>query len=117
MPTKAPTLRRPRKTSQTPAFARQDDRASAARRGYGREHRKWRLAVLRRDPFCVLCRKRDRIEAATVADHVRPITAGGERFDVDNGRGLCAACHARVTARYRATGINELPRQRSTREV
>ena len=31
------------------------------------------------------------------ADHIVPITAGGERYDVANGQTLCVKCHGRKT--------------------
>ena len=31
------------------------------------------------------------------ADHIKPITSGGERYDVANGQCLCVRCHGRKT--------------------
>jgi 5-methylcytosine-specific restriction endonuclease McrA len=81
-------------------LARRDEsvRPNAAARGYcSRSHRAWRQAVLTRDAFaCVDC---GRIDQANHADHVVPISQGGERYDVANGACRCAACHARKTVR------------------
>ena len=33
------------------------------------------------------------------ADHVVPISQGGERYDVWNGQARCVSCHARKTVR------------------
>jgi 5-methylcytosine-specific restriction endonuclease McrA len=38
----------------------------------------------------------DRREAH--ADHVVPIAAGGERYDLANGQTLCVKCHGAKTA-------------------
>ncbi|MEM8783082.1 MAG: HNH endonuclease signature motif containing protein [Planctomycetota bacterium] len=88
-------------------------RGSAASRGYDADHRRWRLAVLRRDPLCVLCKREGRITPATVADHIVPIAVDpSRRLDLDNGRGLCVTCHANVTDRFKREGINE-PRSKT----
>jgi len=42
--------------------------------------------------------------AAVVADHIKPIKDGGERFDWVNLQGLCISCHNRKTARETALG-------------
>lgn len=75
-------------------------RGSAAARGYGAEHReRFRVEVLRRDPVCVLCRRR----LSTVADHWplsrrELVMAGLDPNDWRHGRGLCASCHGVETA-------------------
>jgi 5-methylcytosine-specific restriction protein A len=45
--------------------------------------------VLERDPVCRMCNA----APSTVADHLVPIRDGGARFDLSNGRGVCAPCH------------------------
>jgi hypothetical protein len=89
-----------------------DRRGSAASRGYGRTHEKWRRLVLGRDPFCQMaawlpamakrlgaltspCRG---FALSTVAHHIVPVRAGGGRFDLENGLGVCKACHDWWTA-------------------
>lgn len=47
---------------------------------------------------CVDCGK---VEASLHADHVVPISQGGERYDVGNGEARCQSCHSRKTARER----------------
>lgn len=69
-------------------------------------HRRFRAAVLRRDPSCVLCGA-----PATVADHhplsmVELLHRGTPFDDPDRGRGLCASCHGRETARLQPGGWN-----------
>ncbi len=64
-------------------------RGTAAERGYGAEHRKWRAAVLARDPLCKGCGR----ERSTFADHIIPLKQGGAKLDLRNGQGLCNHCH------------------------
>lgn len=83
-------------------------RGTAAQRGYGGRHRNgFRTGVLRRNPTCVLCKRR----RATVADHWplsrRQLVA--RRLDPNNpkhGRGLCKPCHDHETARLQPGGFN-----------
>lgn len=69
------------------------DRGTTAERGYGARHRRWRAMVLARDPICRACGR----VPSTVADHVIPLHAGGD-WSLENGQGLCRACHARKSA-------------------
>lgn len=78
-------------------------------RGYSTKgHQAFRVAVLTRDPICVLCRRRP----STVADH-HPhsrrdlINAGMNPNDPQHGRGLCAPCHNSETARNQPGGWNQ----------
>ena len=70
-------------------------RGTSSQRGYGTMHRKRRMLVLHRDPFCVACDAVSKLEASTVYDHIVPIEAGGDASDLDNAQGLCARCHNR----------------------
>ncbi len=70
-------------------------------------HRRFRAAVLERDPICVLCR----LAVARVADHWpverRDLVAQGlDPNDPDRGRGLCAECHNKHTAATSPGGWN-----------
>lgn len=76
----------------------ENDRASAADRGYDSAHRRWREAVLAKDPLCVECLKTGNVRPATVADHIEALRDGDAPHDLDNGQGLCATCHNRKTA-------------------
>jgi 5-methylcytosine-specific restriction protein A len=58
-----------------------------------------RAAFLRAHPLCEECAARGRKVAATVADHVVPLKAGGARFGWTNLQALCVSCHNRKTAR------------------
>jgi 5-methylcytosine-specific restriction protein A len=64
-------------------------RGTAAERGYDAAHRKWRAAVLARDPICKACG----VERSTFADHIVPLNQGGAKLDLANGQGLCSRCH------------------------
>jgi len=82
-------------------------RESSSQRGYtGKGHARFRRAVLRRDPVCVLCGA-----PATVADHWpvsrRDLQARGlDPDDPSRGRGLCMWCHNRSTAELQPGGWN-----------
>lgn len=70
-------------------------------------HKRWRVAVLSRDPVCVLCRQ----AKSTVADHypLSVVDLIARRLPLDrleNGRGLCASCHGKETARMQPGGWN-----------
>jgi len=101
MPQRIPT-HRPARLRTGP---RRDEttRPNAAARGYcDKAHKAWRLAVLTRDAWT--CRECGRVcggPKEAQADHVTPISQGGERYDVQNGQCLCIACHARKTLRER----------------
>ena len=72
-------------------------RGTPRERGYDARHRRWRIAVLTRTPWCVdpegrHCGVR---KPAVHADHIDPT---GERYDIANGQGLCQRCHSAKTA-------------------
>jgi 5-methylcytosine-specific restriction endonuclease McrA len=67
-------------------------RPSAAKRGYGRMHQRWRLLILHRDPICRKCG----VESSIEADHIVPVEQGGE-WSMENGQGLCKTCHSQKT--------------------
>ena len=59
-----------------------------------------RAMVLKRDPLCVECLKKDRLIKSTQADHIVPHKGDEELFfDIDNCQGLCASCHSEKTKR------------------
>lgn len=57
--------------------------------------------VLARDPLCVHCEEAGRVTPATVADHITPLDPldpyAGD-WSMENGQGLCHACHNRKTS-------------------
>lgn len=90
-------------THRTAARARRTDNRVYS----SAEHRAFRAAVLKRDPTCVACQALP----STVADHY-PLTRrvlvsrGLNPNDPQHGRGLCAGCHNRHTARTSPGGWN-----------
>lgn len=56
-----------------------------------------RLRRLMAEPLCRDCQAKGRVTAATVPDHIRPLTQGGSDDDT-NIRCLCADCHRDRTA-------------------
>lgn len=57
--------------------------------------RKLRAQVLREEPLCTECTKRNRIRAATQVDHVDGNAQNNARANL---QGLCLPCHSRKTA-------------------
>lgn len=82
-------------------------RGTATQRGYGSVgHKRFRNAVLTRDPICVICDIRE----STVADHWplsrrELIEQGMNPNDPKHGRGLCKLDHDRETARNQPGGF------------
>lgn len=82
-------------------------RGTAASRGYSSAgHKRFRRAVLRRDPVCVLCEQR----VSQHADHYPQsrkalVELGLDPNDPDYGRGLCHACHSKETMRLQPGGF------------
>ncbi len=77
------------------AKEQEQHRGTATARGYGSDHRRWREDILGRDVLCVdpVGRHPMEVRRATVADHIVPLRQGG-RSTLDNGQGLCEACHS-----------------------
>lgn len=84
-------------------------RGTTAERGYGAAHKRWRKAILRRDPVCVTCEGMGRTVVATVADHIVPMSAGGSRLLMSNGQGLCKTCHDQKTLSEGSFGRAYIP--------
>lgn len=70
-----------------------------AYRGTQNQRMAFRLAVLLRDGYrCVQCGHGDPSGRTLEADHIVPLSRGGEPFNRANGRCLCKRCHATVTS-------------------
>jgi len=80
---------------------RQDqERSTAAERGYDYRWQKYRKAYLAAHPLCVECLNHDRVTAATVVDHIKPHRGDQKLFwDPKNHQSLCKPCHDSKTAR------------------
>jgi 5-methylcytosine-specific restriction protein A len=73
-----------------------EQRGSAAQRGYDRQWQRLRLAFLRRNPLCIECSKVGITVAATEVDHITPKRDGGQD-EWSNLQPLCKPCHSRKT--------------------
>jgi 5-methylcytosine-specific restriction endonuclease McrA len=70
-------------------------------------HRRWRrlrAAFLAEHPLCKMCGDRGRVTAATVVDHKKAISAGGDPWDWDNLQSLCVTDHNAAKRSQEATG-------------
>lgn len=84
---------RPPRINQKPrAKAWRTTRKSRQARGYGRQHEIMREIVLREEPLCRPCQAEGRVTAATIADHIKPLSEGGTG-DRENYQGICRPCH------------------------
>lgn len=54
-----------------------------------------RSLQLQLEPLCRHCRKQGKLVAASVVDHIKPITEGGAELDLNNLQSLCKPCHER----------------------
>lgn len=98
----APPEHRPLHVSQDAERRRayDNERASAAVRGYDWTWRKLRRWFLLRNPLCVMCLEEGHIVKATVPDHVVPVRkAPDRRLDETNLRALCKHHHDQHTQR------------------
>lgn len=66
------------------------ERGSSYDRGYDLVHRRWRIMILNRDPICIICN----VNPSTEAHH---IDGNSGNREMENGMGLCKACHSTVT--------------------
>lgn len=71
---------------------------SRHKRGLGREHRKAREQLLRKEPLCRLCKQKNppQMTMATIADHIIPRAKGGSG-GMDNLQPVCPSCHDEKT--------------------
>lgn len=81
----------------------------------GRKGQALRLARLRAEPLCRMCKARGRVTAAIVPDHIVPLAKGGTEDD-SNIQCLCGPCHYDKTRadfgqrRVRETGADGWPK-------
>jgi 5-methylcytosine-specific restriction protein A len=100
MPTRPPVLQPRRPTG---AKATQQPRRSGTMNVYDdRRWRRVRLLHLKDEPLCRHCKEKGLVVAAEMVDHIKPLTAGGEKYDDSNLQSLCSTCHNIKTAKERA---------------
>lgn len=63
--------------------------------------RKLRQRYLIDNYECRECRRYGKYAPATVVDHIKPVSMGGEFWDEDNLQPLCKYCHNSKSARER----------------
>ena len=73
-----------------------DQRGSAAKRGYDRQWQQLRRAFLRAHPLCIECAKEGATTPATEVDHIIPKRDRGTD-EWDNLQPLCKPHHSRKT--------------------
>jgi 5-methylcytosine-specific restriction protein A len=90
---------------------------SRHQRGYGREHEKMREHLMATVVVCEECRRNGRVTLGTIADHIKPLAAGGTS-DRSNYQLLCVDCdrvklakdNGRIaSARKPVTGLDGWP--------
>lgn len=62
-----------------------------------KQWRQLRKLYLSLHPICEVCRKMERVTAASQVDHVQAIEEGGAAFDMSNLMALCQRHHSRKT--------------------
>jgi 5-methylcytosine-specific restriction protein A len=65
-------------------------RGNKVERGYGGSWERARGMKLRQDPLCFNCGR-----PAELVHHVKPISDGGARLDMENMMSLCVPCHGK----------------------
>jgi 5-methylcytosine-specific restriction enzyme A len=97
-----PNLTRERYCDDHKQLARTYDnnRGTAAQRGYNSKWRKARLGYLKKHPLCVQCECEGKLTPATVVDHIIPHKGDKQLFwDKNNWQSLCAHHHSIKTAK------------------
>jgi len=76
---------------------REDNRASAATRGYDSRWARFARTYKRLHPLCIVCELEGRTTLTDVPHHLEPVASGGELYPGDEGLlPVCYACHQRV---------------------
>lgn len=69
-----------------------------------RRWRNLRALMLQKFPLCVECLKKGLTVAASVVDHIKQVSKGGDGWSEDNLQCLCKKCHDSKSGRERHTG-------------
>lgn len=113
MPTRPQTHFQKYLKARLPTRTSDERRGSAAERGYDYDWQQFREQFLREHPVCCFAEHpRHRHEctiAASVVDHIKPLSQGGARLDPSNCRAVCRRAHEVITENLKRTGRNELP--------
>ena len=85
---------------QQPAHSYDQQRGTAAQRGYDHRWRKESRAFLQANPLCAECMKRGVVEPSTCTDHIVPHKGDAVKFWTrSNWQPLCGPCHSSKTAK------------------
>ena len=96
MPSKPPRLGQRAPQAKQPRLP--DHREQSQHRGYDSTWRALSKQVRMEEPLCRHCLRDGRVTAATLVDHIVPLSLSPElRLDRGNLQALCASCHARKT--------------------
>jgi len=77
---------------------REQDRPSAASRGYDSRWQKVRKHFLKRNPLCIECLKYNRTVPSKEAHHIKPLKKYPElKYVESNLEALCKPCHSAKT--------------------
>ena len=62
---------------------------------HSKQWRSLRNYYIQMNPLCEACKRRDKVTAGQVVDHIKPINSGGEhlKLDLSNLQTLCHPCH------------------------
>ena len=92
-----PSLVRRRTLSEITAGAiKNEQRPSAAARGYGHKWQKYARRFLENHPLCARCAARDVVTVARCVDHITPVTGPDDPsfWKKSNHQPLCFSCHS-----------------------
>lgn len=67
--------------------------------------RKIRKVFISKNPLCKYCEQKGLIEVATVVDHIKPISLGGDKVNEDNFQSLCESCHNKKSSNESRGGM------------
>ena len=98
MPSRPPVFVPPGSRSRQEANRERMQRDVRIRGKAGVQRRRMFLDI---HPLCVMCTAIGRVTAATIVDHVVPISQGGSDGDPANWQSLCAAHSSEKTAAER----------------
>lgn len=72
-----------------------NERGTAAQRGYGSRWRRYTLWFKKRYPLCAECERQGGVTPTYVVDHIEPVTGPDDPlfWDLKNHQPLCERCH------------------------